>query len=481
MEILNQLSSYFSVATNQDHSTAWLRLIENPPITIRNQLTGLLFQDFIRNKGIKTSISPIQIDLWIISNFPGQQIIVSTRETKIFSRAEIRLLIPENRILISTEYLKYHVEAGNTFASIIPKPYPVSAQDVFGNPILYEKFMMEDILGEGIDVIRLENEYQLKAKNAGFVRFENEKFYILPYQIDVIVKAESTKKNMYPGDVLIKGDILTNCEIRAVGDIQINGVVEGASLYAGKDIILHRQVIGFGKTHLFAAGTIFLTGAQDATLIAGHAIRFQHNLIRCSVMAFSDVTGIHPNNRISGGKIIAFRGIEAAYLGSSTNIKTILVTGLHPLLVHDYEELKVHLQDIVLQIKAMKKNILFLCERVNWKFPDYAKNSLQRCCYIHHQIASGKDYPIENLQKIAHYYFILLRLYTEKDQKLSKLNYIRHFGIHQDTCVIAFHKTIFPGVSIKIKNFFLTISKELSQGHYVIQDNHIIFQPIQGA
>lgn len=45
--------------------------------------------------------------------------------------------------------------------------------------------------------------------------------------------------------------------VRAGGTLTVDGVVEGASLWAGKDIILRGGVLGDGKAVVFARGDIY--------------------------------------------------------------------------------------------------------------------------------------------------------------------------------------------------------------------------------
>ncbi len=60
----------------------------------------------------------------------------------------------------------------------------------------------------------------------------------------------------FPGDVEIKGNVISNLTVTATGNIEILGAVEAASIIAGKNIVLKTGIQGMDKGVLQAGGNI---------------------------------------------------------------------------------------------------------------------------------------------------------------------------------------------------------------------------------
>lgn len=101
--------------------------------------------------------------------------------------------------------------------------------------------------------------------------------YDVPANVDV-----STGDIEYKGTVHVNGNVLTGYMIQATGDIIVNGVVEGAILIAGGNIVLKRGMQGMTKGSLSAAGNI------TAKFIENSEVRCEGTLM-CDAILHSDV------------------------------------------------------------------------------------------------------------------------------------------------------------------------------------------------
>ena len=80
----------------------------------------------------------------------------------------------------------------------------------------------------------------------------------------------STGDINFDGTVMIRGNVLTGFIVRAKGDIIVDGVVEGAELYAGGQIILKRGIQGMERGKLRAESNVI---AKSLCLQAESAYR----------------------------------------------------------------------------------------------------------------------------------------------------------------------------------------------------------------
>ena len=92
----------------------------------------------------------------------------------------------------------------------------------------------------------------------------------------------------YEGSVKINGNVCANFSVRAKGDIEVSGVVEGAYLEAGGDIIITRGMNGMIKGTLKAGGNIVAKFIENAKVHADGYISTE-SILHSDVYAASEV------------------------------------------------------------------------------------------------------------------------------------------------------------------------------------------------
>ena len=83
---------------------------------------------------------------------------------------------------------------------------------------------------------------------------------------------------------MVRGNVLSGFEIEAGGNIEVNGVVEAATLRAEGDIIIKRGMHGNGKGSLTAGNDIVSKYIESAKVQARNDIKFEaimHCDIKC--------------------------------------------------------------------------------------------------------------------------------------------------------------------------------------------------------
>ena len=142
--------------------------------------------------------------------------------------------------------------------------------------------------------------------------------YEVPANVDV-----STGDIEYNGTVQVNGNVLTGYMIRATGDIIVNGVVEGAILISGGNIVLKRGMQGMSKGSLTAAGNItakFIENSEvrcDGTLMCDA-------VLHSDVESKNDISVLGKKGLINGGHIRSYTNIAATQTGSLMGTVTTL-------------------------------------------------------------------------------------------------------------------------------------------------------------
>lgn len=143
----------------------------------------------------------------------------------------------------------------------------------------------------------------------------------------------------YEGSVNISGNIATNYEVKAKGDVVVNGVIEGAYVEAGGNIIVARGVNGMGRATLKAGGCIIAKYLENVQAQAAGYIRAEA-IMHSTVSAGGDIIVDGKKGMLSGGKATAGGSIEVKNLGSEMANDTIVEVGVSPIIKRQIMELR---------------------------------------------------------------------------------------------------------------------------------------------
>lgn len=139
----------------------------------------------------------------------------------------------------------------------------------------------------------------------------------------------STGNIDYEGSVQINGNVSTNFEVKARGDIVVKGVVEGATLRADGNIIIARGMNGMGKGSLSAGGNIVAKFLENANAQADGYVASE-SILHSRIMAGGEINVDGKRGFITGGRVSATGGINVKTLGSEMGADTIVEVGADP-------------------------------------------------------------------------------------------------------------------------------------------------------
>ena len=145
------------------------------------------------------------------------------------------------------------------------------------------------------------------------------------YQVPANVDS-STGDIIYKGTVQVTGNVNTGFRIEAEGDIVVNGVVEGATLIAGGNIVLKRGMQGMDRGELQAEGNITAKFLENSKVKCNGVLKADailHSEVECR----ENIDVLGKKGLINGGRMRTYGSIHATTLGSTmgaaTNIEII--------------------------------------------------------------------------------------------------------------------------------------------------------------
>lgn len=155
----------------------------------------------------------------------------------------------------------------------------------------------------------------------GKIEMMNGRITILPvYEISGDVDL-SVGNIDFRGDVIIHGGVCSGVSIKATGTITIDGIVEGAQIEAGKDVVLRSGVMGASRASVTSRGNITAKFFEYTKVHANGSIQADV-FLNCKVSCGGSIILDGRKASIVGGEVWAIESISVQTIGSDGEVKT---------------------------------------------------------------------------------------------------------------------------------------------------------------
>lgn len=207
-----------------------------------------------------------------------------------------------------------------------------------------------------------EDNTELYASKSGLVRIADGKITVSNvYEVANHV-GNSTGDIEFDGSVVVHGNVINGFTVRAKGDIEVMGVVEGATLIAGGNIVLHSGIQGMGKSHVECTGDLQTKFIEQANVICGGEI-CSEAILHSEVSAKGIITVEGKKGLISGGTVRSGVGLVARTIGSHMGTATDISVGIDPILLAEYTDARKSLPKMIEEADKLDKVIQLLNKR----------------------------------------------------------------------------------------------------------------------
>lgn len=202
----------------------------------------------------------------------------------------------------------------------------VTGRDILGNTIYaYEGKELPPLQCKRCKPDETGSKYY--AETEGNVTVTGKMLTVTPiYVVDGNLDAATGNVDFH-GDVLIQGNVFAGVTVRTTGNITVNGHVETANLFAGKDVILKNGMQGAGNGTIRAGGNVMARFLEQTQVFAGNEVN-TGAILNCEVEAGHNVTIAGKRGTIIGGTVTAVEQISVASIGNRAGVTTQLVIGL---------------------------------------------------------------------------------------------------------------------------------------------------------
>ncbi len=346
------------------------------------------------------------------------------------------------------------VKKGDLLAELTPEVFGEDGMDIFGNRIPPAS-VNKKILKYGKNIKLSEDKLKIYSEADGDVKLEGDMVFVsntysVPADVD-----PSTGDVKYDGNVVIAGNVHSGFKVEASGDIEVNGVVEGATLIAGGNIVLKRGIQGMGKGVLQAGNDIVTKFIESSNVKAGNIVNTGSSL-HSVIQAEEAVIVSGRKGFVIGGSVSAGKKIEASVFGNKMNTATDLRVGVKPEVMERFKELTNSINE---KQKLMLENKKTL-ESLKKKLASGVK-------LLPNQVALAKEAG-EQLKTLTN------ELDVESEEYITLKQEIED---NKDGRIIV-NQTIFPGVTLYISNRVYPVKDSLSRCQFKVKGADVISLPI---
>lgn len=248
-----------------------------------------------------------------------------------------------------------HCKENDILARLIPGDPGEFGENILGAKLKPRDVKRETLRGSQNTRFSEDRTELISSVNGHVVLVEGKVFVSNVYQVENV--DNSTGDIEYEGSVEIHGNVSTNFSVKAKGNIVVSGVVEGAFLEAGGDIIIARGMNGMNKGKLTAGGNVVAKFFENATVTAAGYVSAE-SILHSTVMAGTEVTVDGRRGFIVGGRVSATNVIHVKTLGSPMGASTLVEVGVDPAMKIKYQENQKQLAEAGKVLKSLEPIIV---------------------------------------------------------------------------------------------------------------------------
>lgn len=331
---------------------------------------------------------------------------------------------------------------GQVLAELTKEDVGQPGQNVHGERIP-QKEVKKKSLKYSRNITLTEDGLQLIAEVNGHVSLVDDKVFVSDvYEVDDV--DTSTGNIEYAGNVMIRGNVRTGFCVQAEGDIEVRGVVEGALLEAGGNIIITRGVNGMSRGVLSAGGNVISKFIENATVSAGGFVHTEA-ILHSKVSAKGDIEVNGKKGYITGGLICAGNQVAAKMIGSPMGTDTFIEVGVDP----SKKERALALQKVITETKKSLASIQPVLTAMGQK------------------IAAGEKLPYEQTQYVQK----LVETCKAQQQQLKsaekEFESIDAVMNTESVAQVRVQNEIYPGTKITISDMSMYVNESFKHCKFI--------------
>ncbi|MDR3560418.1 MAG: FapA family protein [Negativicutes bacterium] len=248
------------------------------------------------------------------------------------------------------------VEEGQLLVEKIPRTLGVEGVDVLGLPVPAKPG--KDIPWPiGKNVIVADN--RLVSRIAGQLHIAHNRVNVLPVlEIDGDVDY-STGNIDFVGSVIVRGSILSGFTVKAAGNVEIRGSVDGGTV-EGHNITVSLGIKGMNRSVIRARERLVARFIENATVYADKEVGISDVVMHSKVYAGLKIIVHGRLGLVLGGRLSAGEEIRVHTVGSLAQAATDLEVSINPFLKDELIKLRGEIKEKVALREELERSLTYI-------------------------------------------------------------------------------------------------------------------------
>ena len=296
------------------------------------------------------------------------------------------------------------------------------------------------------------NENELYATMSGQIVDSTRKIDIDPHlEIHSSVGA-GTGNIDFVGGVSIKGNVEAGFIVKATGDIEIGGMVNGADV-SGRNVVIKGGIVGQNRGLVKAAEDVSALFAENANIEAGRDVNITDTILHSNVRAGKCIYVEERKGIITGGSAAASEEIRCKLVGNPAAVVTRLSVGVDPTIQQKYNDLCKECKEDRARLKQITQMLNTLGKI------DVSRLPQQRIDQIN--ALTRSQFPLAGKIKRAEKEIMAL------EEAMGRMNDGK----------IRVMDTVYPGVRISINSIIMNVQSSIRHCLLTVEDERINIGP----
>lgn len=164
----------------------------------------------------------------------------------------------------------------------------------------------------------------------------------------------------FVGSVVIRGGIRNGFTVKAEGDVEVQGSVDGGSIEAAGNVTVQYGITGGGHGRVVAGGAVKARFIESAEVRAGTHVWASDGILQSKVEAGVGVEVLGRRGAIIGGSVAAKSSVSARNIGSDIGEPTEITVGIMPEVRQELKEVNKKLDGLEGDFQRADQTIQFL-------------------------------------------------------------------------------------------------------------------------
>lgn len=196
------------------------------------------------------------------------------------------------------------------------------------------------------------------------------------------------------GTVVVNGNVEDGYDIKASGNIEVNGAVGACHLESDGDIIVSHGIVGRDECQIKCGGSLWAKFIQNSKVEAGENIIVQDSIMNSEVSAQKRIILQGKRAQITGGHLFATETVLAKNIGSAGGgTETVIEVGVDPRAKHRLADLIGMQTNNLKELEELELNIQTLenTKKIRRVLPQEKEANLKKFTFRKNELKQEND------------------------------------------------------------------------------------------